>query len=59
MLLLPLPVTTDRWLPTDHQYGGCDPGNSDGNWDDRSRRALALFSQNAKTNSDIEIASQN
>jgi hypothetical protein len=36
---------------------GCDPGNSDGSWDDGSRRALARFNQDARTSFDIKVAS--
>ena len=36
---------------------GCDPGNSDGNWNDASRKALDLFNKNAQTKFDIKLAS--
>ena len=36
---------------------GCDPGNSDGNWDAGSTKALQLFNQIAKTNFDVKVAS--
>jgi uncharacterized caspase-like protein len=36
---------------------GCDPGNSDGKWDDASRKALELFNKNAQTAFDIKLAS--
>jgi uncharacterized caspase-like protein len=36
---------------------GCDPGNSEGNWDDGSKRALALFNKNAQTSFDVKVAS--
>jgi len=36
---------------------GCDPGNSDGKWDDASRKALGLFNKNAQTKFDIKLAS--
>jgi uncharacterized caspase-like protein len=36
---------------------GCDPGNSDGNWNDASRKALELFNRNAQTKLDIRLAS--
>jgi uncharacterized caspase-like protein len=36
---------------------GCNPGNSEGTWDESSRKALALFNQNAQTNFDIKVAS--
>ncbi len=36
---------------------GCNPGNSDGNWDDGSRKALEQFNANAKTRFDVKLAS--
>ncbi len=36
---------------------GCDPGSSDGKWDDASRKALELFNRNAQTGFDIKLAS--
>lgn len=36
---------------------GCDPGSSDGRWDDASRKALELFNKNAQTKFDIKLAS--
>jgi uncharacterized caspase-like protein len=36
---------------------GCDPGNSDGKWDDTSKKALELFNKNAQTKFDIKLAS--
>jgi hypothetical protein len=36
---------------------GCDPGNSDGKWDDASRKALELFNKNAQTKFDVKLAS--
>ena len=36
---------------------GCDPGNSDGNWNDASRKALELFNKSAQTRFDIKLAS--
>lgn len=36
---------------------GCDPGNSDGKWDDTSKKALELFNKNAQTKFDIRLAS--
>jgi len=36
---------------------GCDPGNSDGKWNDASKKALELFNANAKTKFDIKLAS--
>lgn len=36
---------------------GCDPGNTDGNWNDGSRKALELFNKNASTSFDVKVAS--
>jgi len=36
---------------------GCDPGNSDGKWDDKSQKALDLFNKNASTKFEIKLAS--
>jgi uncharacterized caspase-like protein len=36
---------------------GCNPGNTEGKWDDGSRKALELFNKNAKTKFDIKLAS--
>jgi uncharacterized caspase-like protein len=36
---------------------GCDPGNSDGKWDDTSKKALELFNRSAQTKFDIKLAS--
>ena len=36
---------------------GCDPGKSDGKWDDASKNALELFNKNAQTRFDIKLAS--
>jgi uncharacterized caspase-like protein len=36
---------------------GCDPGTTDGNWDDGSRKALANFNKSAGTKFDIKLAS--
>ncbi|HEY0848368.1 MAG TPA: caspase family protein [Bradyrhizobium sp.] len=36
---------------------GCDPGNSDGKWDDASKKALELFNKSAQTKFDIKLAS--
>ena len=38
---------------------GCDPGNSDGDWNDSSRKALELFNKNAQTKFDVKLASLN
>jgi uncharacterized caspase-like protein len=36
---------------------GCNPGASDGSWDDGSKRALDLFNKNAQTKFDVRLAS--
>ncbi|MBI5261353.1 MAG: caspase family protein [Bradyrhizobium sp.] len=36
---------------------GCDPGNTDGNWDDSSKKALDLFNRNARTRVNAKVAS--
>jgi hypothetical protein len=36
---------------------GCDPGSTNGRWNDRSRRALQSFNRYAGTNLDIQVAS--
>lgn len=36
---------------------GCNPGSTDGKWDDASRKALELFNKNAQTKFDVKLAS--
>jgi uncharacterized caspase-like protein len=36
---------------------GCNPGSTDGKWDDGSRKALELFNKSAQTKFDIKLAS--
>lgn len=36
---------------------GCDPGNTDGNWNDGSQKALDLFNKSASTTFDVKVAS--
>ena len=36
---------------------GCDPGSTDGKWDDKSQKALDLFNKNASTKFEIKLAS--
>lgn len=36
---------------------GCNPGATDGNWDDGSRKALELFNKNAQMKFDVKVAS--
>jgi len=36
---------------------GCDPGSTDGNWNDGSRKALELFNKSADAKLDVKLAS--
>jgi uncharacterized caspase-like protein len=36
---------------------GCNPSNTDGSWDEGSRRALDLFNKNAQTRFEVKVAS--
>lgn len=36
---------------------GCDPGSTDGNWNDGSRKALDQFNKSAETKLDVKLAS--
>ena len=36
---------------------GCDPGPTDGVWNEKSQKALGLFNQNAHTQLDVRVAS--
>jgi uncharacterized caspase-like protein len=36
---------------------GCDPGTTDGVWNEKSQKALGLFNQNAHTQLDVRVAS--
>jgi len=36
---------------------GCDPGSTDGNWNDGSRKALELFNKSADTKLEVKLAS--
>ena len=51
------PADIARLLQAHLKRVGCDPGNSDGKWDDGSRKALELFNKNAQTKFDIKLAS--
>jgi uncharacterized caspase-like protein len=51
------PADIARLLQAHLKRVGCDPGNSDGKWDDASKRALELFNRNAQTKFDIKLAS--
>jgi len=51
------PADLARLLQAHLKRVGCDPGNSDGKWDDASRKALELFNKSAQTRFDIKLAS--
>jgi uncharacterized caspase-like protein len=51
------PADIARLLQAHLKRVGCDPGNSDGKWDDASKKALELFNKNAQTRFDIKLAS--
>jgi uncharacterized caspase-like protein len=51
------PTDITRLLQAHLKRVGCDPGNTKGTWDEGSRKALALFNRNAKTEFDVKLAS--
>jgi len=51
------PADIARLLQAHLKRVGCDPGSSDGKWDDSSRKALELFNKSAQTKFDIKLAS--
>jgi uncharacterized caspase-like protein len=51
------PADIARLLQAHLKRVGCDPGNSDGKWDDTSKKALELFNKSAQTKFDIKLAS--
>ncbi|OQW55309.1 MAG: hypothetical protein A4S14_00600 [Proteobacteria bacterium SG_bin9] len=51
------PGDVARLLQAHLKRVGCDPGNSDGKWDDKSQKALDLFNKNASTKFEIKLAS--
>ncbi|MBI5320491.1 caspase family protein [Bradyrhizobium sp.] len=51
------PADIARLLQAHLKRVGCDPGSSDGKWDDSSRKALELFNKSAQTRFDIKLAS--
>jgi len=51
------PADIARLLQAHLKRVGCDPGNTDGNWSDSSKKALALFNKTAGTRFDIKVAS--
>jgi uncharacterized caspase-like protein len=51
------PADIARLLQAHLKRVGCNPGNTDGTWDDGSRKALEAFNKNAKTKFEIKLAS--
>jgi uncharacterized caspase-like protein len=51
------PADVARLLQAHLKRVGCDPGNTDGNWNDLSQKALDLFNKNAGTRFDVKLAS--
>lgn len=51
------PSNIARLLQAHLKRVGCDPGTTDGNWDDGSRKALADFNKSVGTKFDIKLAS--
>ena len=51
------PADLARLLQAHLKRVGCDPGNTDGNWNDSSQKALDLFNKNAGTKFDLKLAS--
>jgi uncharacterized caspase-like protein len=51
------PADIARLLQAHLRRVGCDPGTSDGNWDDGSKKALDRFNKNAQTKFDVRLAS--
>jgi uncharacterized caspase-like protein len=51
------PEDIARLLQAHLKRVGCDPGNTDGNWDDGSKKALDRFNKNARTKFDLKLAS--
>ena len=51
------PGDVARLLQAHLKRVGCDPGNNDGKWDDKSQKALELFNKNASTKFEIKLAS--
>ncbi len=51
------PADIARLLQAHLKRVGCDPGNTDGNWNDSSKKALDLFNKTAGTKFDVKVAS--
>lgn len=58
----PLPMDQSeiaRLLQAQLKRVGCNPGTTDGNWDDSSKKAMELFNKSTQTKFDIKLASLN
>jgi uncharacterized caspase-like protein len=53
------PADIARLLQAHLKRVGCDPGNTDGSWNDSSKKALDLFNKTAGTKFDVKVASLN
>jgi hypothetical protein len=51
------PADIARLLQAHLKRVGCNPTNTEGKWDDGSKKALEAFNKNAKTKFDIKLAS--
>ena len=51
------PADIARLLQAHLKRVGCNPSNTEGKWDDGSRKALELFNKNAKTKFEVKLAS--
>jgi hypothetical protein len=51
------PADIARLLQAHLKRVGCNPGNTEGKWDNGSRKALEAFNKNAQTKLDIKLAS--
>ncbi len=51
------PADIARLLQAHLKRVGCDPGNTDGNWNNSSKKALDLFNKTAGTKFDVKLAS--
>jgi len=51
------PADIARLLQAHLKRVGCNPGVTDGKWDDGSSKALELFNKNARTGFDVKLAS--
>jgi uncharacterized caspase-like protein len=51
------PAELTRLLQSELKRVGCDPGSVQGNWNDKSRRALDGFNRHSGTRFDVKVAS--